>query len=124
MTEEDYKKKFPIGSKWKTRGGNIATIIYHNDDDTNWPLIALVKNINRPATYTKSGYFNLNTSNHEFDLIEPYVEPKRGVGYLNVYEDGNISSDLHQTRLGADKRADEGRIACIRVEWKEGQYDE
>ncbi len=121
---EDYKTKYPIGSKWKTRGGDIAEVIYHNDDDTNWPLIALVKNINRPATYTKSGYFNLNTVNHELDLIEPYTELKRGTGYLNVYDNGCTATYAYKTKLEADQKAVGSRIACIRVEWTEGQYDE
>lgn len=120
---EDYKKKYPIGSKWKTRGGDIATVIYHNNDNPEMPIVAVMKNCGIPCQFNINGIY-CRASKSNLDLIEPYTEPKRGVGYLNVYEDGHISSDLHQTRLGADKRADEGHLACIRVEWTEGQFDE
>lgn len=46
---------------------------------------------------------------------------KPNVGWLNIYNDG--ASYLHKTRGEATQRADSARIACIKVTWREGQFD-
>jgi hypothetical protein len=48
-------------------------------------------------------------------------EPKSGVGYVNVYPKGMF---FHQSRSAAASSASVGRLACIRVDWTEGQFDE
>lgn len=45
------------------------------------------------------------------------------VRYFNLYSDGLMCTD-HETRKEADYNAGPDRIACIRVEFKEGQFDE
>ena len=51
--------------------------------------------------------------------------PKKHVRYLNVYKtpDGEITW-LKESRARADAVAGNGRIACVRVEFEEGQYDD
>lgn len=39
--EQDYKKKFPIGSQWVTRDGRCCVIIYHLDQYPNYPIVAV-----------------------------------------------------------------------------------
>lgn len=48
--------------------------------------------------------------------------PEKHVYYLNVYENG--ISCLNESRKRADFDAGEKRIACIRVEFENGQFDE
>ena len=50
--------------------------------------------------------------------------PEKHVRYFNVYiyDDGEISR-LKESRARADAVAGNGRIACVRVEFEEGQYD-
>ena len=62
-----------------------------------------------------------NNPNWNFGLRRYRVKPEKRVGYVNVYP----------TRVGwcrskhdADSTASRDRIACIRVEYTEGQFDE
>ena len=60
---------------------------------------------------------------HEYDLIEEWKEPKSGVAYVNCYPN-TLDAICHPSREKADEDATSGRIACVRVEWKEGQFDD
>ena len=50
---------------------------------------------------------------------ENNLTPPKKVTYLNLYE-----GRRHHTRAEADKGAGTGRIACVKVEYMEGQFDE
>ena len=58
-----------------------------------------------------------------FDLLFPFwryrVAPKKIVRYVNIYPNGT-----HESRQAADRRASSCRLACVRIEYHEGQYDE
>jgi len=49
-------------------------------------------------------------------------EPTTNEGWVNVY--GDRRGSLYPTREFADAVAHADRIACIRVEWREGQFDD
>lgn len=51
------------------------------------------------------------------------VPPAPVVRYFNVYSDCRVGVG-HNTRKKADYNAMPDRIACVRVEFKEGQFDE
>lgn len=119
---EDYKTKFPIGSKWKTRGGDVVVIVYHNYHSKT-PLVVVSDKIDHAINLRNDGKVPPFFGDNKLDLIELYTEPKRGVTYVNIYDTG-IISPYHSTRGMADDMVGKGRIACIRVEWVEGQYDE
>ena len=48
--------------------------------------------------------------------------PEKIVQYLNMYDGGAVFG--HATREFADENAGGARIACVRVEFEEGQYDD
>ena len=51
--------------------------------------------------------------------------PEKHVRYFNVYIYGDCEvSRLKESRARADAVAGNGRIACVRVEFEEGQYDD
>lgn len=51
--------------------------------------------------------------------------PEKHVRYFNVYARGYCGvSRLKESRAEADAVAGNGRIACVRVEFEEGQYDD
>lgn len=51
------------------------------------------------------------------------IPPAPVVRYFNVYSDYRVGVG-HNTRKKADYNAMPDRIACVRVEFKEGQFDE
>ncbi len=52
------------------------------------------------------------------------IKPEVKVGYINVYPFGLITNRTKTSRVEADDVADSDRIACIRIEYEEGQFDE
>ena len=66
----------------------------------------------------------------DVDLVEEWKEPKSGVGYVNVYSDKHLGvyyGTMQKTKTEANRFsrcAQQHLIACVRVEWKEGQFDE
>lgn len=56
------------------------------------------------------------------DIIAPWTEPKKGAVWVNVYgvRDG-VEFLTHGSREAADKYAEPGRIACVSVNWTEGE---
>ena len=65
---------------------------------------------------------------HAGDRIPDPPEPKKprkGVAYVNVYEDGKslIGLGAYFSRANADACAGDSRVACVRVEIEEGRFD-
>ena len=50
--------------------------------------------------------------------------PVKHVRYFNVYTYGDGEISRQESRARADAVAGKGRIACVRVEFEEGQYDD
>ena len=115
---KDYKEKFPIGSKWNTRGGEVVEVIYHNDKCKEYPIVVVFNN-GEVDIYKEDGSL-LNNEVCDFDITTPYKEPLKGEFWANVYKNGeNII--VYNDRDTADFCADTMRIACVRVEWTEGE---
>jgi hypothetical protein len=55
-------------------------------------------------------------------VVGPVVTLSR---YLNIYnKDNPTSTGLCIDREDADRKADPDRIACVRVEWQDNQFDD
>jgi len=52
------------------------------------------------------------------------IKPEPIVRYANIYPALQDASILHLTRTIADSKACYSRIACIRIEFEEGQFDD
>ena len=69
----------------------------------------------------------LLTSEGAYDTDRPLmvrnVPPDPIVRYINMYPNG-CRGRAHESRAKADNSAGSSRIACVRVEFKEGQFDE
>jgi len=103
-----------ITKKYKTRDGQDFTPL-SDKGRGDYPIIGYIGKANVIQRWSKDGLFCLAISCHHYDLVE--VKEKK-VAYLNVYP------DYHRSRSIADGYAAENRIACVRVEYEEGQFDE
>lgn len=68
----------------------------------------------------------LDSKGRGFLYREPSVRnvpPAPVVRYFNFYSDGAIGND-QESRKEADDNAGPDRIACVRVEFTEGQFDD
>jgi hypothetical protein len=105
---------------YKTRRGH-AVRIYATDGEEDYPvhgaIYLLEKDKWRCITWTDAGHFMSKSSEHDLDIIE---SRQIQVRWLNVYDHG-FSSRKFQTKEAADELAVPHRIACVRVEYYEGE---
>lgn len=115
--------KIEAGKKYRTRGGDevevlrtdvnsdesVVGIVTHKDDGSQWVA----------AYFSDGRYFLYGDS--PADLISE-IKPKQ-VMWANVYVCPAFDTH-HSSREDADKYAGTGRIARVRVEFEEGQFDE
>ena len=105
-----------INKKYKTRDGCDVRILCTDKVSKKFPVVALVRlaEYEEVRTYTKEGS-HLSNYESESDLIE--VKEKQ-VGWINIYNDGGV---LHKTKEEADIKGAGSRIACIKIEFEEGE---
>lgn len=110
------------GHQWQTIKGRPARILCHDYANTKYPIIAIItwpSGDESVRTYKEDGAY-LDDS----DSLSLCDVPVKHVRYVNMYpEEGRIGK-VHKTKDAADWSASESRVACIRVEYEGGQYDE
>lgn len=109
----------------QTRDGRKAEIVY-SELSGIYPLLAIVTQEGGEvfdATYTMSGSYS-GDGKSNLDLINI---PETHVLWQNIGQNGDGTryvQTVHRSRDMADKHMRPDRTECIRVEFKEGQFDE
>jgi hypothetical protein len=110
----------PTKPPFRTRNGRPARIICTDRRGEDDPILALVDNGNGGEelnSYKSNGRYLFGRET-EHDLVNVPQKRKR---WLNIYR-GNYSGELCPTRDEADANAVIGaRIACIEIEFEEGE---
>jgi hypothetical protein len=119
MTTE---KKFDYKKPFRTRNGKKAELLA-DDISGNYCLCVKVideDNYSRIHSYSIDGIYNINNINHDLDLVNI---PQKITKWLSIYlEDRhNYYSYLYETKEEADECSGTTRIACIKIEFKEGE---
>ena len=113
--------KFDPTKPVQTRDGRKARIIATDAVDPIYPIVALVTQKageERPERYTSTGrYYSDGDILRPTDLVNV---PEKHVRWVNVYPDRNCRT-VYGARYGADAGASDDRIACIRIEFEEGE---
>ena len=115
--------KIEAGKKYRTRGGNEVEVLKTDVRDKR-PIAGIITNKDGSQfvhEWTVHGYCWPDGKPTFLDLISE-IKPKRGV-WLNVYDYGPAAC-FYSSREEADERAGASRLACIRLEFEEGQFDE
>lgn len=117
---KDNEMKIEVGKWYKDSRGYQHEIVHYN----------------LKADFFVSSYGNCfdrdgrNRDGEVGTLIEEWKEPKSGTYWMNIYDrnEYSITRGTSESKMDADNHArncvSNKRIACIRVEWKEGQFDE
>jgi hypothetical protein len=89
--------------------------------------------INGRGGYPNIGYVGSSSQLVEWDeygnaLEWPHADqientPNKKTGYMNIYPQ-EVAYGAYSTRKQADHAAQRTRIACVKVEYEEGQYDD
>ena len=115
--------KIEAGKKYRTRGGDEVEIL-RTDLDSDEPIIGVITvkegGGQWPYTCHPDGSFFFNGEDCN-DLISE-IKPKRVV-WLNFYPDGTCGAS-RSSKEEADAYSSDIRIARIRVEFEENQFDE
>lgn len=116
--------KIELNKEYTTRDGRPVRI-YAIDAGGLYPIHGATLEAYgewKPSTWAMNGNWDTVGGNRN-DLIE-VRETMMVTGYFNVYP--TWYGGFHLNKEEADKYADEGRIACVKInmEVEKGQYDE
>ena len=116
--------KIELGKTYKTRSGNSTYKVVCVDAPGGYPVIAYNTEDGEACTFTATGsIFNPPSEKSSSDLISEVV-PKI-VRYANIYSEDANEAYLHKTlREALDSRGDGAPLACIRIEYSPGQFDD
>jgi len=123
---KENEMKIEVGKYYKTRDGRKAFVAFCTPSPCLiGPYVGYVETeTNLIYNWLGDGAASMRaSSNNKYDLIEEWKEPKSGVKYFNVYPEC-VDVSAYKDRAEANKHKDNDRIACVRVEWKEGQFDD
>lgn len=123
---KENEMKIEVGKYYKTRDGRKAFV---GGEINNLRYYGHIEE--RIREWDNHGV--LYGPGNELDLIEEWKEPKSGVTYMNVYQyhdgevwEGTVTSKKENVERWAkeEEKLKNIRIACVRIEWKEGQFDD
>lgn len=108
-----------MNKKYQTRDGRPVELLTTSARG-EWPVVGHIGGENQVILWTIDGVCSYSHSGFPaYDLVE--VTPKR-VMWLNVYPDDDAY--MPRTRKDADDSSRGGRIACLKIEFEEGQFDD
>lgn len=114
-----------MNKKYQTRDGQPVEIVTTSARDSpKWPVMGYIGDQVNFTFWSPKGIHDVNGRRSSLDLVEVEVEVEvtlKRVLWLNVYPGGIF---VHDSREYADKCSTENRIACLKVEFEEGQFDE
>lgn len=107
----------------QTRDGRKVRILCTDGNDKDFPIVGFIEGKSKTAHWQLTGQW-ASGEFHEgkADLVNV---PEKRVVWVNVYPANATSkfelSDGHETKEAADMGFRTGRLACVRVEFTEGQ---
>lgn len=99
----------------QTRDGRSVRILCTDGCVNEWPIVGYIGKDVMPTAWRPSGSVGQPTAKYSGDLINV---PEKRVAWVNIY------ANQSPTRQHADDVGHSSRIACIRVEYEVGQFDE
>jgi hypothetical protein len=116
-----HPKDAPEGHKWKFRWKDFRTldVIHHPDAECAFNIVAIYDRGYSigSVSHNDVGKCSVVLGDHPYDLIDV---PVKHEAWMNIYSKYGGSAP-HKTKADADRQAMAGRIACIRVEYEEGE---
>ena len=113
---------FEAGKTYRTRDGREARV-YATDGGPEWPIHGAIKRDGGEwisHNWRANGRLWNKAGDSHFDLMPPKREAWVNI-YPNLSNNVFLASYLHTTRAAADEHAGTDRVACVRIEYTEGQ---
>ena len=116
-------EKIQMGKEYQTRDGRPVRVLAVDVKNDIYPVLALITRDGREASegFTAEGFLWHTRDESPSDLIPV---PQKHVRWVNFYNDTDFAGSVYFSKKEADSRAAKRRIARVRVEFEEGQFDE
>jgi len=109
----------------QARNGRKAEILKHDINNDVYKIAAVVTDrdgTQELESYDINGYYNPERGESISDLINI---PEKIVRYVNMNKnERGIVGAAYETKRRADNNSTSYRIACIRIEFEDGQFDD
>lgn len=121
--------KIKTGKKYQTVSGydvDIVAVTGHKDH----PVLGYIGGRAVVYSWTEDGFYFSRGVRDNYDLVEVKSETADIVGYVNAYAVPGgryrFGGNSYATRTAADAAAKyaQPRVACVRITYKEGQFDD
>lgn len=117
--------KLELHKAYKTRGGWRAVVVKFHPETQSYLVWHDTPGRDDTVGHSVNGYYegtpvHPGTTPESYDLIEEWFDLVTHEGWLNFYKDGP-GTDIQKTRECADRIANAGRVACIRIKFTEGE---
>ena len=107
-----------------TRDGESARIICTDRKDSNYPIVALIKDKCEEyiTCHTKSGNYSISSES----IYDLFFDTEKKVGWVNVYHEdnrlkcGNVYNTESEAKLHG---RNSNRLATVKIEWEEYIYE-
>lgn len=109
-----------INKKYQTRAGRPVELLTTSARGAR-PVIGYIGGEEQASLWSIDGAYGYSHPGaHAHDLVEvkPNPKPKRAL-WLNVYPTNNTHA--HDSREEADRQSGHRRIACLKIEFEEGE---
>lgn len=110
----------------QTRDGRPIRVLCTDQQGAKYPVLGLVKRKEGKEDleqWTLDGSFVADKGGpDEDDAINVPEPPEERIAYVNFYDNGEGMA--HDSRARADVCAGSARVACVRIPYRVGQYDE
>jgi len=111
--------KIEVGKEYKTRGGDLATVIYElSGNEKLFPFVVCIKYSDgeeQSITVTRQG----TKWGHRLspdDLVSPAPKKIKVEVWINVYPDGDFTT--YDSKDDAEAYKQDSHIACKRIEFE------
>ena len=101
----------------QTRDGRSVTLITANGREPE-PLVGWIRNSYAPSTWLRDGSYHQSKDRSSFDLTNIPELKRSGELWVNIYTN---YANAWTSKAEAAEWATRGRVACVRVEWTEGE---
>lgn len=113
--------KIEVGKFYRTREGGKAVCISDCRNSKEYPYaMAYIGGNGDLDAVSVNGLVYIGEMDAK-DIVAEWTEPV--VRYMNVYGESNVIAS-YATRKTADSHASDTRVACVRIEFSPGQFDE
>lgn len=92
---------------WKVLGVSVG----------DFPLLVILNEGKANETLVRAKADGTIRNYARASLFKPVA---RKIGFVNIYP---VSKKIHPSRVVADDKADDNRIACVKISYADGQYD-